>query len=125
MKKATILHLFFLSCYLFIFLSTGHAQSTAPTSLAMKSDEIVLQGKPAAAGTYQFIVVPSESGDPFTKDYLIMIENYRDETEERILPLTQYTKVRIPSRRSIREASFKPLKEIVYAPNHKPTSQTK
>ncbi len=96
-----------------------------PVSKKATQDEIKAEGKPAAPGTYQFVVIPVEKGDPFTSDYLVMIENYRDDVQDRILPLTQYTKVRIPSRATIAKADFKPLKEIVYTPNNKPTSQSR
>lgn len=108
---------------LFTDYSILHAQGPVTASAEVRKDQIKKEGAPAAAGTYQFIVVPSVNGDPFTNDYLIMIENYRDDEKETILPLTQSTKVRIPSRSTINKPDFKPLREIVYTPNNKPTSQ--
>ncbi|HNS12702.1 MAG TPA: hypothetical protein PKM97_08830 [Bacteroidia bacterium] len=112
-----------------IFLCSGISNSPAqdPSSIkpAMKKDQLHAQGKKAAPGTYQFIVTPSEAGDPFTNDYLVMIENYRDQNEERVLALTQLTKVRIPSRADIEKPDYKPLTEIVYTKSYKPTSRTR
>ncbi len=107
--------------FLFFSISESNSQTPSPPKMSVKKDVIRKEGIPAAPGTYQFIVIPSEKGDPFTNDYLVMIENYRDQDQERILPLTQTTKVRIPSKKSIQLASFKPLNEIVYTPNLKPT----
>ena len=104
-----------------IGIQQGDAQIPNSSDANVNQDQITKQGTPAAPGTYQFIVIPTEYGDPFTNDYLVMIENYRDQNQERVLPLTQTTKVRIPSRASIQQAEYKPLQEIVYIQNHKPT----
>ncbi len=110
---------------MFLRCSGAAAQTPVYPNYASNIDQIKGDGAAAAPGTYQFIVIPSESGDPFTRDILVMIESYRDDAEDRLLPLTQYTKVRIPSRTAIQNPGFKPLKEIVYTPNNKPLSQSK
>ena len=123
--KRELIKLSSLGLLLFMFCVVYDAQSAEASGTKDNKDVIKTAGIPAAPGTYQFIVIPTEEGDPFTTDYLIMIENYRDDVQERILPLTQFTKVRIPSKATIQKADYKPLKELVYTPNTKPTSHSK
>lgn len=124
MKRQT-LNMLCLGIFLCTSIQQADAQNPAATKVAMKQDQLQSSGKKAAPGTYQFIVTPSEAGDPFTNDYLLMIESYRDQNEDKVLELTQQTKVRIPSRSAIAKADFKPLAEIVYTKSYKPTSRTK
>lgn len=73
--------------------------------------------KMAAVGTYQLIqtVIPKVSDEVFTTDLLFTIESNRDDSEEKILVIGQYTKVRILSRAVINAPGFVPLTpEIVY-----------
>lgn len=121
--KEELKYWFFAALILLLGNTDLKAQNTVPKKVSQ--DEIKADGVAAAPGTYQFVVIPVEKGDPFTRDYLVMIENYRDDVQDRILPLTQYTKVRIPSRATIAKADFKPLKEIVYTPTSKPSSQSR
>jgi hypothetical protein len=121
--KRTLISLFWAGIFLLITVSPGFAQSPSASGMSQKKDIVKSEGTPAAPGTYQFIVIPTEKGDPFTNDYLVMIENYRDEDQDKILPLTQTTNVLIPSKFSIQQAGFKPLQEIVYRQTNKPTRQ--
>lgn len=121
--KRTLISLFWVGIFLLITASPGFAQSPSSSGMSQKKDIIKTEGTPAAPGTYQFIVIPTEKGDPFTNDYLVMIENFRDEDQDKILPLTQTTNVLIPSKFSIQQSGFKPLQEIVYRQTSKPTRQ--
>ncbi len=123
--KIELKHQIWIGVFLSVLCTDLSAQNSGPVGKSVKQDEIKKEGLAAEPGTYQFVVIPVEKGDPFTNDYLVMIENYRDDVQDRILPLTQYTKVRIPSRATLARADFKPLKEIVYIPNTKPTSQSR
>lgn len=123
--KIELKHRIWIGFFLSVLSADLSAQNSASAVKNVTQDVIQKDGPAAAPGTYQFVVIPVEKGDPFTNDYLVMIENYRDDVQDRILPLTQYTKVRIPSRATIAREDYKPLKEIVYTPNTKPTSHSR
>ena len=73
--KKELKYWFFAAAILFFANTDLWAQNPMPKNATQ--DEIKGGGKPAASGTYQFVVIPVEKGDPFTSDYLVMIENYR------------------------------------------------
>ena len=123
--KRTLISLFWAGIFLLITASFGFAQSPPTTGLSQKKDIIKSQGTPAAPGTYQFIVIPTEKGDPFTNDYLVMIENYRDEVRIKFCLLPRLRKFAFPQELALARTDFKPLKEIVYIPNTKPTRQSR
>ncbi|REJ80864.1 MAG: hypothetical protein DWQ44_04635 [Bacteroidetes bacterium] len=105
-------------------ISDSFAQSNA-TNKAGKTDFVKSAGKQAEPGTYQFIVSQPDPEEAFTNDILVIIENMRDEKHDKIIALSNHTKVKIPSRAEISRADFKPLKETVYVSVPQKPNQSK
>ncbi len=109
-----------LTAAFFLLLSLFEAQAQTPSETV--SDVLKMHDKPAAPGTYQFVVSTDEYVEPFTNDILLTIERYREEKQEAFLALSPAINVRIPSRSEIESTTFIPLEEVVYI-NQKPAQK--
>ena len=72
--KIELKHQIWIGVFLSVLCTDLSAQNSGPVGKSVKQDEIKKEGLAAEPGTYQFVVIPVEKGDPFTNDYLVMIE---------------------------------------------------
>jgi hypothetical protein len=66
----------------------------------------------AASGTYQFIIIEPKYNPAFTTDILYFIERERHETQDRVISISNYVDLYIPSREKITKKDFLPLEEF-------------
>jgi|ERR1043166_6392450 hypothetical protein len=71
-------------------------------------------GKKAEKGTYQIIIRDTKRQWAFTDQFLVTIEEKREDHKTVIFPFSPTVDILIPSRDEISSKSFKPLEEVRY-----------
>ena len=66
----------------------------------------------AEVGTYQFIIIEPKGTPAFTTEILYFIEHERHQTQDRVISISNYVDLYIPSKEKITSKSFVPLDEF-------------
>jgi len=88
--------------------------TVALATLCLISFSQVENSQKAKAGTYQIIIHTNKVEYAFTDEFLIYIEDKRDEEEDIMINLTMYVDLFIPSRKTINSKDFMQLSEYLH-----------
>lgn len=70
----------------------------------------ITEGMPMAEeGTFQFVVLKPKVDPAFTSEILYFIERERDDKHDRVIQISEFVELYIPSRKTISSKDFVPL----------------